>query len=407
MIPQSDKNILFITNLHLWSIETGKGGKAFYHTINGFIEDKWNVTLISTGGGIPEDIRTRITVIENKFSLLEKLQKYDSKLISIFARFLKMWLTTHFFVKASRRIIEKLDSNNIIIYSYEVDAVAASKKVAMSYNLPLVTRFQGTVLSNIKDNWLNRLRRAPHFSALKTNADLVIMTNDGTQGDRTLARLRNSSRKIVFWRNGVDKPHVKGLVDRGFVRKRWNVPLSCFVFVTVSRLINWKRVHIAIESFAQIATKHPESHLLIVGDGPEMESLQTLAIHHKLKEQITFTGSIHHEEVKLILSASDVFLSFYDLSNLGNPLMEAMVAGLPIITIDVGDTHQLVVHCSNGILIGNDELERIPIEMQRLITDSDLRVHIANGAINTAEMEFWSWEKRIQEEVFQIKSLLR
>ena len=51
--------------------------------------------------------------------------------------------------------------------------------------------------------------------ALKTPADLYVMTDDGTQGDRVLARLNPASKqKTRFWRNGLDLQHARPPVGR-------------------------------------------------------------------------------------------------------------------------------------------------------------------------------------------------
>lgn len=405
-MSKNDNNILFITNLHLWSLEAGKGGKAFYHTVSAYIKKGWNVFLISTGGSIPEDIRSNATVFEMNLSKLEILQERGSKLISVFARFYKMRLMNQFFIKISSRLLNELDNSKIIIYAYEVEAVYAAKKIAYKFKIPFVTRYQGTVLSNVPDNWINNVRRSPHFSALKTTSNLVIMTNDGTQGDQTLSRLGNKSPLIKFWRNGVDALEEFRDVDCVKLKQTLNLPPDSFVFITVSRLIGWKRVDLAIQGFSKIADKYPNTYLVVVGDGPDKEHLESLASSFNLSKRVVFTGSVPQEEVKSFLHCSNVFLSFYDLSNLGNPIMEAMIAGLPLITIDVGDTRKLIKNGENGILIGSNQLNEIPIQLERIILNNKLREHISRGALATAKKEFWSWEERMNIEEKLVFSLL-
>jgi len=401
------KNILFITNLHLWSLEAGKGGKAFYHTVSAYINEGWNVYLISTGGSIPEDISSKATVFEENLSKLSELQERGSKFISVFARFYKMRLMNQFFIRTSLKLLNELDKSKTIIYAYEVDAVYAAKRIASQFKIPLVTRFQGTTLSNVPDNWQNRIRRSPHFSALRTASDLVIMTNDGTQGDQTLSRLGNKSAEIKFWRNGVDGLEDLSKLDHDSLKRSLELPPDSFVFITVSRLIGWKRVDLAIHGFSKVADKYPNTYLLVVGDGPEKENLERLTTSLDLSKRVVFTGSVPQAEVKSFLRSSNVFLSFYDLSNLGNPIMEAMIAGLPLITIDVGDTRKLIQNGENGILIAANALEDIPKQLERIIVSNELREHITRGALATARKEFWSWEERMRMEENLVFSLIK
>jgi glycosyltransferase involved in cell wall biosynthesis len=403
------KNIIFITNLHLWSLETNKGGKAFYSTVNGYINSCWNVVIISTGGGIPKEIHQKAIVYEKKYSFVEKLGSSSFRLISFIERLLKLFLNNRYYYRKAKQIINQIGCKNIILYAYEVEGVISAKKLAKEFDIPLIIRFQGTILANVNDTLINRIRRYPHFSALKVKADLVIMTNDGTQGDQVLKRLGNKSRDIVFWRNGVD-----GLENVSYnqnylseINKFEFLSQEKFIFLTVSRLVDWKRVHLAIEGLARICLDFPLSRLIIVGDGPEMGKLVELSKSLNIESQITFKGAIQQSDIKDIMSNCNAFLSFYDLSNLGNPIMEAMIAGLPIITIDVGDTKELIKDNYNGMLIPSDKLDLIPIYMEKVLVDPELRNRLSLGALLTAQKEFISWRERIDKEVLMAEKLIK
>lgn len=401
-----EKNIIFLTNIHLWSLGAGKGGKAFYHTIQGYINGGWNVTLISTGGGIPEVIQQKINTIEITFPLLEKMHNSGNKVISVLGRFLKLAAQTRFYAKAATTLIRANPNKKFIIYGYEVEAVKAAKAVAAKFNFPLVTRFQGTVIANEPQHWFHRLKRTPHFSALAAKADLVIMTNDGTQGLAVLKRLKNASKKIVFWRNGVDRINDEVVEARYDTRKQLGYNDENLVFITVSRLIDWKRVHLAITGFSAISKLNSNARLLVVGDGPEKAALEQQTIELGIQSKVIFAGAVEQLRVQYLQAAADVFLSFYDLSNLGNPIMEAMMVGLPIITIDVGDTGELIQDGINGILIPADKLELIPEKIQLMIGDVHTRAYYAAASKDTAMKEFWSWEERIQAELNEVNELL-
>lgn len=398
-----NRNIIFITNLHLWSIDNGKGGKAFFHTINGYIDEGWNIWLISTGGGIPQEVRSKVHVIENEFPYLDKLINSGNKIISVFSRFLKLYNQTRFYTHVAGKVIKENANLSFIIYAYEVEGVNAASIISKKFNFPLVTRFQGTILASVQNSFINRIRYSPHFTALSVKANLVIMTNDGTQGLQTIKRLNNGSKEILFWRNGVDKL-IQQSKKRVELRQDYSFNNEC-VFVTVSRLVGWKRVHLAIEFFAAVKISLPKSRLVIIGDGPEYDKLKALSKKLNIHDSVQFLGAVNQSEVSNYLVASDIFLSFYDLSNLGNPIMEAMIAGKPIITIDVGDTRELIKNNVNGILIENDKLELIPSCMLKLAMDQALSFKLAEGALATAKNEFWTWKERISAEIEKVRLL--
>src|SRR5690606_36158832 len=139
-----NKNILFITNLHLWSLDKGKGGKAFISTVEGYINEGWNIWFVSTGGGIPEGLIDADKCFENAYPKLDKLWRSKFRILSIMARFLKMFLLNRYYYVTGKKILNANKQKKFVIYAYEVDAVSASKKLSNKFKVPLITRFQGT-----------------------------------------------------------------------------------------------------------------------------------------------------------------------------------------------------------------------------------------------------------------------
>lgn len=404
-MERKGRNILFITNLHLWSLDKGKGGRAFINTVEGYKNAGWNIWLVSTGGGIPINLIDQEKLFENTYPKLDKLWKSRIRFVSVLSRYLKMFLLNRYYITIGNKILEKNSISKFIIYAYETDAVYAAKKLSLKYNFPLVTRFQGTKHNNTPDNINNRIRKAPNLQAYKTSADLTIMTNDGTQGLKTLQRLKNNSKEIIFWRNGVTTIPKSIINNRALYREQLDFKHH-FTFLTVSRLVGWKRVDRAINSFKDVNNIYPDTRLIILGDGEAKAELENLTEQLGLKGKVLFKGAIEQDLISNYMIAADAFLSFYDLSNVGNPLMEAMMCGKPIITLDVGDTKELIKNYENGILLPMNQITRIPEMMIKIIDDKDFAERIAISALKTAQSEFWSWEERITAEIEKVDSLL-
>ena len=92
-----------------------------------------------------------------------------------------------------------------LLYGYEVIGVPSAKVLSLFFRKPFVSRFQGTMLMPKMDTWLWQIKHWHHLIGLKINADLTIMTNDGTEGDMVLKLLNRDMNKVKFWINGVDK----------------------------------------------------------------------------------------------------------------------------------------------------------------------------------------------------------
>lgn len=403
------KNIIFLSYLSIWSIDEGKGAQSFNKTINKYINDGWNVYLIN-----PKEKNSDGKRIDNFKNISFKPIFYKTtkiKKIGYFGKLLHSLQGSFHLYKECKKLLNKLNGQ-AIIYAYEVDSVRAAKRISVEFRLPLVTRFQGTILTNRDNNIINRIRFHPHFHALQTKADITIMTDDGTKGNQVLMNVNNKSSIIKFWRNGVDiqksyeideveqKRKVKSL------KEKYGISNSDKVLVTISRLASWKRVDRAISAFADAKKNIPSLKLIIVGDGEERESLKNIANKLNVEKDVIFVGAVAQKEIQLYLEIADVFLSLYDLSNVGNPLLEAMSCGKAIITLNVGDTKSVISNNYNGILIEPNDLKSIPDHIYKLIFDEKFSQFLSGNAAQYAKENFWSWEDRMNAELEVISNLL-
>jgi glycosyltransferase involved in cell wall biosynthesis len=400
-----DRHIIFFSVLRPWSMGDTKGAPSFFKTIQAYVSD-WDVHLILMDNDGYDD-----TVINgiHMYPFKSFFSKWGhKKIIGLFARHIHARMSYLKMRWIGKKIIKRTGKNTVL-YAYEVHGVKAAKELSVIYKLPLVTRFQGTVLKPVKDTKLNRIRRYPHFGALSEMADLTIMTNDGTQGMDVLTRIGNKSKKVLFWRNGVDigDDHLRDRAKELSIRKKFDFHETDFVLLVVSRLARWKHVERSIDAVNNLVSSGVgDVKLLIVGDGQEMASLQERVEKYSLNSWVRFAGAVEQQNVCWYMDSADVFLSLYDLSNVGNPLLEAMASGKAIITSDVGDTSDVIQNGVNGILISPHELQILPEMILNLKCDPALAERLGKNAKNFAQKEFWSWRDRFDTEKQEVNQLL-
>ncbi len=376
-----------MTVLPLWSLGNKSGGRALYSTIKHYIDNNYEVLLITDKKVDFNFINLNpknVFYIDTSFFI----NKFGIEKIGYFFKILYV----KYFKYYVGKIFKSLNKDNLIIYAYEVHAVMACKCLAKKYKLPLVTRFQGTIMANKKYNLINKIRFYPHFQALATSSNLVIMTNDGTQGNLVLKNCNNFS-PMLFIRNGVNvlDNDINMKKDDKLIKKL-NVQNKT-ILLTVSRLEKWKKVERAIYTLYEL--NNEKFHLVIVGDGAMLDSLKLLVKKLDLTNQVTFTGAIQNGEVYKYMLIADIFLSFYDLSNVGNPLLEALCLGKAIITYNVGDTNQ-VINGANGILLDNVDPKYIASIINNL-SDEDIKKY-GKYAKEYADVNLYSWRKRMMIE---------
>jgi glycosyltransferase involved in cell wall biosynthesis len=409
-----------ISALDVWSLADGKGAPSLYRTLRAYGERGHNVHYLAPEVGAnrfgpdtgpPPSMPQIPNVAFTRFSVpsISRLplpwpgfvRKADQKL-----RF-----AVAFPLIAARRARAILEREPIdLLYAYEVHGALAVRRLQRRWRLPTVCRFQGTVMHPALDSRLSRLRRYEEIMALRTPADLYIMTDDGTRGDEVLARLNPASEgRVCFWRNGLDMERLVPASSQQAVAARASLGIEedRFVLMTASVLLPWKRVDRAIRALALARRERPEAMLLVLGDGEERVNLEGLARDLGVAGAVRFEGAVPQEEVVRYLWAADVFLSLNDLSNVGNPLLEAMACGKPIITLDRGTTARLIRNGETGLLLDSGEPERVASALLLLARDEYLRQTVAVGARAFAEESFWTWEERLDAELEQVERLVR
>jgi glycosyltransferase involved in cell wall biosynthesis len=311
------------------------------------------------------------------------------------------------FPLVARRLGARLlrDKEIDLLYGYEIFGVLAVAGLRRRYGLPQVSRYQGTLMAPLLDSKLELLKKFEHVLALRRPGDLTIMTDDGTLGDEVLRRLNSPVKQLLFLRNGVDKQLYLPNFDKAAFKAELGLPATHQLILSVSRLAGWKRVDRIIDAVPAILASCPETTLLIVGDGAQRQVLETQAERLSVGSHVRFVGAIPHHQVSRYYAAADVFISTYDLSNLGNPLLEALSAGKAIVTLNNGGTDRVIQHDYNGVLLEPDDIDSLSAAVINLLTDKVRRTQMEQNALAYAKTHLWDWDERMAVEVEAVERL--
>jgi len=141
-------------------------------------------------------------------------------------------------------------------------------------------------------------------------------------------------KKFRVIMNGIDIPQfVYQPQVREDMRKEFGIGADTLVLGHVGNYMPVKNHAFMIELFSKVQEKHPDSRLMLVGDGALREQMEDQIAKLSLSDKVILTGVRH--DIPKLLQAMDVFLfpSFYE----GMPiaLVEAQTAGLPCVISDV------------------------------------------------------------------------
>jgi glycosyltransferase involved in cell wall biosynthesis len=428
--------ILLICALDVWSLDQGKGAPTLERTLRAYSDAGHTIDAVVPdiganhfyrGGARDRAPESRPALRNVRFhsfhmpglrdlplpgDLPAPVAKLDQKLRFALAF---PWLAAG---KAGE-LLRASSGSYDALYAYEAHAVLAARLLRRrGLRLPLVARYQGTVMYPALKDTMLYCRRYEEALALKTPADLIIMTDDGTSGDKVLAKLNPRSReRVKFWRNGLDLDRVRPAApqDRAGVRAALGIPTDAFVMLTASRLATWKRVDRAIRALPRVRSWVPQALLLVVGDGEERARLESLARSLGVTDSVRFVGAVPQPDVLRYMHASDVFLAIADLSNVGNPLLEAMACGMCIVAVDAGDTRDLIADQRTGRLVDNSQRsgfvktleDRLADLLVALCGDPELRARLASAAAAYASEHFWTWDQRMAAEIEAVEAIAR
>lgn len=157
-----------------------------------------------------------------------------------------------------------------------------------------------------------------------------------------------------------------------------------FVLVNVGRQDKNKNQQLIISAFEKINSRYKNLNLrlILVGDGECNNDLQNLARTYKLEKKIIFTGIVSN--IEDFLAEADVFILSSKYEGLPLSILEAMAAGLPIISTDVGGIKDIVTN--NGILINEGSIEELVEAMQNLIENPKMREQFSNNSSKNVQI---------------------
>lgn len=199
------------------------------------------------------------------------------------------------------------------------------------------------------------------------------------------------SQKISRIINGIDIApyrHPLTLPERDTIRSNLGIGQKQFAFGMLSRLGKEKGHSDALQALARLKSSLPEILLVVVGDGPELGSLQAQATHLGLDEHVRFCGQ--RSDVADILRAFDAFLMPSLIEGLPMALLEAMATGLPTIATPVGDISAVIEDNRSGLLVPPADAVKLAAAMKRLTSDSSLQQRLGQSASRTIERQFSS-----------------
>jgi glycosyltransferase involved in cell wall biosynthesis len=192
-------------------------------------------------------------------------------------------------------------------------------------------------------------------------------------------------REIRVIRNGARfrKPDREGSAR---LRESLGIPSEAFLVVTVARLAPVKNLGLLLYAIRRVRESRQSARLLIVGDGPERDSLRETATRIGIADSVALPGE--RDDIADCLGISNLYVNCSVHEGISLAILEAFSAGLPVIATAVGGNRELIEHGRNGILVPDGDPDRLAAEIVRLMDDAPERRRLGIAGARKAETEY-------------------
>lgn len=219
---------------------------------------------------------------------------------------------------------------------------------------------------------------SPHDSFIFSRVVKFILN----AADRIVAQSTNTRDNAIKYYNPAKDVEVIPLAfhppaEVKVSRKELNLEKDMFYVITVGRLIKRKSLQTLIRAMGIIKKKN--IRLLIVGDGPEREYLDSVVKETGTSGRITFLGFLDDMDKYRYLKASDLFALTSLHEGFGIVFMEAMHTGLPIVCTNHGGQVDFLKQRENAILIDVGDVEACAKGILELEKNAGLYKKISAG----------------------------
>ena len=276
-------------------------------------------------------------------------------------------------------------------------------QLARTLGVPLLVTFHGMDITKgdrfqwpnpiIRRSWL--IRRAE----LQRRGDLFLGVSSYIY-DRMIDRGYPVAKSLV---------HYTG-VDVGSILPTHNAARDPVVLFA-ARLVEKKGCRFLLESMQKVQVTAPELRLVVVGDGPLRDSLESES--HERGLNAIFLGQCRREAVLKWMRQSNMLCTPFIMAADGDAdgcptvLLEAQAAGLPVVAFDHGGSVEALDNGRSGLLVSAGRVEELAAAILRLHKNDELWRHLSLSGRNFVEDKFDLRKQNTRLEELYIQAIHR
>jgi glycosyltransferase involved in cell wall biosynthesis len=202
-----------------------------------------------------------------------------------------------------------------------------------------------------------------------------------------IEKCRIPKKKMTVLPNGVDLEAFDNTSFPSQFLDQWDLKEQDILIGCVGRLSPIKGHIFMIRALPAILEKYPNTHLIIIGDGPDKPKLVNETKRLSVSDAVLFTGL--RRDVPSLLKALRVFvLPSTEVEGLPLSIAEAMCAGVPVVASDVGGVSEIVRHSETGLLVAPKNPAQLSSAALKILGDPRFSEELVKNALILCRNEY-------------------
>jgi glycosyltransferase involved in cell wall biosynthesis len=193
-------------------------------------------------------------------------------------------------------------------------------------------------------------------------------------------------RPIEVIENGIELARYAPVTDRAALRTTLELDPDRRYLLCVARFHPVKDHDLLLRGFARLASQRLDIDLLLAGDGPLRETLQSQADQLGIRQRVRFLGI--RSDVPRLLQAVDAFALTSVSEAASLTVLEAMASRLPIVVTAVGGNPEMIRDQQEGLLVPRGDVEALATALLRIFDDQALARRLGDAARQRVEERY-------------------
>ncbi|WP_073338180.1 glycosyltransferase family 4 protein [Clostridium grantii] len=278
-----------------------------------------------------------------------------------------------------------------IIHAHDWLVAYAAKTIKNAYTIPIITTIHATEQGRNNGIWTEEQKYISCTEEMLVKESSKVIACSDYMREQINKLFLYSWQDIWVIPNGVESKKFDLKFDKNRFRINYAENEEKIIFY-IGRHVYEKGIQVLIESAPQVLNSYQKVKFIIGGTGPMTESLKNRVKELGLEARFIFTGYMDEITKLKLFKVADVsvFPSFYE--PFGIVALEAMAAGCPVITSDIGGFREIIKHDNNGLTFYSKDSNSLSFNILRILRDKNLSEFLIENAFGTIEDDF-TWNR--------------